>query len=135
MGQLRGWQPSSPRQEGEGKVHPVSDCAAFPTAPRAGGHLGAVSVGFSFPGGTPGLCSLGLTRCLHPQSEDHVPEVPPQLVDACCERLEQEPSKELFKESTKYVVGPGSHLRPPRPPRSLPPGPQRLVVGLGRAQG
>jgi len=47
------------------------------------------------------LYSLCLTPSLCPQSEDHVPEVPAQLVDACCERLEQEPSKELFKESTK----------------------------------
>lgn len=47
------------------------------------------------------LCSLCLTPSLCPQSEDHVPEVPSQLVDACCEMLEQEPSKELFKESTK----------------------------------
>lgn len=52
------------------------------------------------PDRTLGLC-CPLTQSLCSQSEDHVPEVPSQLVDACCERLEQEPSKELFKESTK----------------------------------
>lgn len=59
------------------------------------------SCGLLLPVRTLGLCSLCLTLSLCPQSEDHVPEVPSQLVDACCERLEQEPSKELFKESTK----------------------------------
>ncbi|XP_040429820.1 G protein-coupled receptor kinase 6 isoform X2 [Cygnus olor] len=44
-----------------------------------------------------------IEKYLKPKSEDHVPEVPSQLVDACCERLEQEPSKELFKESTKLI--------------------------------
>uniref|UniRef100_A0A663F4A5 G protein-coupled receptor kinase n=1 Tax=Aquila chrysaetos chrysaetos TaxID=223781 RepID=A0A663F4A5_AQUCH len=44
-----------------------------------------------------------IEKYLKPNSEDHVPEVPSQLVDACCERLEQEPSKELFKESTKLI--------------------------------
>lgn len=52
------------------------------------------------PDRTHGHCPA-LTQSLCPQSEDYVPEVPSQLVDACCERLEQEPSKELFKESTK----------------------------------
>lgn len=120
--------PRHPGRRERAKSTPRAPALLFPLLPK---HLGAVSVGFSFPSGTPGLCSLGLTRSLRPQSEDHVPEVPPQLVDACCERLEQEPSKELFKESTKYVVGPGSHRRPPRPPRSLPPDPRGLVLGLG----
>uniref|UniRef100_A0A8V0YDK4 G protein-coupled receptor kinase n=1 Tax=Gallus gallus TaxID=9031 RepID=A0A8V0YDK4_CHICK len=44
-----------------------------------------------------------IEKYLKPKSEDYVPEVPSQLVDACCERLEQEPSKELFKESTKLI--------------------------------
>ncbi|XP_074865650.1 G protein-coupled receptor kinase 6 isoform X2 [Carettochelys insculpta] len=41
---------------------------------------------------------------LNPHSADHVPEVPLQLVGVCSERLEQEPCKELFKESTKQPV-------------------------------
>ncbi|KAH0629933.1 hypothetical protein JD844_012425 [Phrynosoma platyrhinos] len=40
---------------------------------------------------------------LKPQSVDHVPEVPLELVNLCSERLEQEPGKELFKESTKLI--------------------------------
>uniref|UniRef100_A0A8D2LJF7 G protein-coupled receptor kinase n=1 Tax=Varanus komodoensis TaxID=61221 RepID=A0A8D2LJF7_VARKO len=44
-----------------------------------------------------------VTLTLCPQSVDHVPEVPPELVNLCSERLEQEPSKELFKESTKLI--------------------------------
>lgn len=81
--------------------HLAMNLTAFPTGSKADGHLCAVPVDFSFPGSTPGLCSLCLTPSLCPQSEDHVPEVPSQLVEACCEKLEQEPSKELFKESTK----------------------------------
>lgn len=42
-----------------------------------------------------------LTLMLCPQSVDHVPEVPLELVNLCSEQLEEEPSKELFKESTK----------------------------------
>uniref|UniRef100_A0A8C3IBV5 G protein-coupled receptor kinase n=1 Tax=Chrysemys picta bellii TaxID=8478 RepID=A0A8C3IBV5_CHRPI len=40
---------------------------------------------------------------LNPKNVDHVPEVPSPLVSACSERLEQEPSKELFKEATKLI--------------------------------
>nr|XP_008103176.1 PREDICTED: G protein-coupled receptor kinase 6 isoform X2 [Anolis carolinensis] len=41
---------------------------------------------------------------LNPQSADHVPEVPLELVTLCSERLEEEePGKELFKESTKLI--------------------------------
>ncbi|XP_075772121.1 G protein-coupled receptor kinase 6 isoform X5 [Pelodiscus sinensis] len=44
-----------------------------------------------------------MDRFLNPQSVAHVPEVSLPLVGACSERLEQEPSKELFKESTKLI--------------------------------
>ncbi|XP_062867124.1 G protein-coupled receptor kinase 6 isoform X2 [Trichomycterus rosablanca] len=44
-----------------------------------------------------------LDKYLNPKSEDHVPEVPEEMVSKCAERLEQEACKELFMDCTKLI--------------------------------
>ncbi|MBN3280890.1 GRK6 kinase, partial [Polyodon spathula] len=46
-----------------------------------------------------------IDKHLNPRSEEHVPEIPEELVCSCAERLEQEACKELFKECNKLIHG------------------------------
>ncbi|XP_041078803.1 G protein-coupled receptor kinase 6-like isoform X3 [Polyodon spathula] len=46
-----------------------------------------------------------IDKHLNPRSEEHVPEIPEELVCSCTERLEQEACKELFKECNKLIHG------------------------------
>lgn len=57
--------------------------------------------GYKFIGIKNNRTLIFLSDPIYSQGVDHVPEVPLELVNLCSKRLEQEPGKELFKESTK----------------------------------